>query len=73
VGVVTAKINTVAVYQRTGEVVDDVGFAIGNRTVFDFLAANRITFEPATPQASLSSDGLLQRAHEFVRQVGCWK
>jgi S1-C subfamily serine protease len=73
VGVVTAKVNTVAVYQRTGEVVDDVGYAIGNRTVFDFLVANQIRFEPATPQSSLSSDELLQRAHEFVRQVGCWK
>jgi hypothetical protein len=73
VGVVTAKVNTVAVYQRTGEVVDDVGYAIGNRTVFDFLVANQIRFEPATAQSSLSSDELLQRAHEFVRQVGCWK
>lgn len=75
VGIVTAKVNTVAVYQKTGEVVDDLGIAIANRTVFGFLSANHIPFEPATERAntSLSSDELLQLAHGFVRQVSCWR
>jgi hypothetical protein len=73
VGVVTAKIDTVAVYQKTGEVVDDLGVAIGNHTVFDFLARNQIPFVPASDNANLSSDDLLQKTHGFVRQVGCWK
>ena len=73
VGIVTAKIDTVAVYRSTGEVVDDLGFAIANRTVFGFLAANSVPFEPATARATLSSDELLQLAHGFVRQVNCWK
>jgi S1-C subfamily serine protease len=73
VGVVTAKIDTVAVYQKTGEVVDDLGVAIANRTVLDFLAANHIPFEAAMAGAKLSSDELLQKAHGFVRQVGCWR
>ena len=73
VGVVTAKVDTVEVYRKTGEVIDDVGFAIANHTVFDFLAANKIPFEPAIAGTDLSSDGLLQKAHGFVRQVSCWK
>jgi S1-C subfamily serine protease len=73
IGIVTAKIDTIAVYQKTGAVVDDVGVAIANRTVFSFLAANKIAFESATPKASLSPQELLQEAHGFVRQVGCWK
>jgi S1-C subfamily serine protease len=73
VGVVTAKIDTVAVYRKTGEVIDDLGIAISNRTVFDFLAANHIPFEPAAERPKLSSDELLQLAHGFVRQVSCWK
>ncbi len=73
VGVVTAKVDTVAVYQKTGEVVDDLAFAIANRTVFDFLARNQITFVPASADANQSSDELLQKAHGFVRQVSCWK
>ena len=73
VGVVTAKIDTVAVYQKTGAVVDDLGIAIANHTVFAFLAANHIPFEPAMAGADLPSEKLLQRAHGFVRQVGCWR
>jgi S1-C subfamily serine protease len=73
VGVVTAKIDTVAVYQKTGAVVDDLGIAIANHTVFAFLTANHIPFEPAMAGADLPPDELLQKAHGFVRQVGCWK
>jgi serine protease Do len=76
VGVVTAKIDTVAVYRQTGTVVDDVGIAISNRTVFAFLAANKISFKPtesAAPGTNLPADELLQKAHSFVRQVSCWK
>jgi S1-C subfamily serine protease len=73
VGVVTAKIDTVAVYQKTGEVVDDLGVAIANHTVFDFLAKNQIAFAPATADTNLSTDELLQKAHGFVRQIGCWR
>ena len=62
-----------AVYQKTGAVVDDLGIAIANHTVFAFLAANHIPFEPAMAGADLPSDELLQKAHGFVRQVGCWK
>ena len=76
VGVVTAKIDTVAVYRQTGAVVDDVGVAIANRTVFAFLTANNIEFasaEAAVSTANLGSDELLQKARSFVRQVGCWR
>ncbi len=73
VGVVTAKVDTVAVYKKTGAVVDDVGYAISNRTVFGFLARNRIAVEAATAEVNLSEGDLLNKAHGFVRQVRCWK
>jgi S1-C subfamily serine protease len=73
VGVVTAKIDTVALYKKTGEVVDDLGVAIANHTVFDFLSKNQIAFAPATADADLSSEDLLKKAHGFVRQIGCWR
>ena len=72
-GVVTAKLDTVAVYQHTGQVVDNIGYAIGNRTILDFLRANKIGFLPALPGGGLPSDALLEKAHGFVRQIGCWK
>jgi S1-C subfamily serine protease len=74
VGVVTAQLNTPAIYQMTGVLVDDIGFAIANRTIFDFLRANQIEFEVAeTPAPSRSSEQLLEEAHGFVRQIGCWR
>ena len=73
VGVVVKKIDTVAVYNRTGQIVDDIGIAIQNRVVFDFLRTNRVPVQRAPPGAALSADALMNAAHRFVRQIGCWK
>lgn len=73
IGVVVAKVDTVRVYQRTGHIVDDIGVAIANRTVFAFLHSNKIDFMPALPGEGLAPGQLLQRAHAFVRQIGCWQ
>jgi serine protease Do len=72
VGVVVQKIDTVAVYQHTGEVVDNIGIAIANATVMAFLHANGVAVEPAASSVSLTRDRLLVKAHLFVRQIGCW-
>jgi S1-C subfamily serine protease len=73
VGVVVQKIDTVAVYQRTGEVIDNIGIAIANATVMGFLHANNVTLQPAARSMPLTPDQLLAKAHGFVRQIGCWK
>jgi serine protease Do len=73
IGVVVKRIDTVAVYQRTGKIVDDIGVAIPNRIVLDFLRANRVAFRRAPPAPALSPERLMAAAHGFVRQIGCWK
>ena len=73
VGIAKAKIDTVAVYRKTGQVVDNVGIAIANRTIFAFLQANKIAFRPSIQKDGLAPEQLLQAAHDFVRQIGCWK
>jgi len=73
VGVVTAKINTPAMYRKTGILIKDIGFAIPNSTVFDFLRRNSIAFEQNKRAANLAPAQILQMAHGFVRQIGCWK
>src|ERR1700676_818920 len=40
-----AKINTPAMYKKTGIVIKDIGFAIPNRTILDFLRRNGIAFQ----------------------------
>ena len=73
IGVVVKRIDTVAVYQRTGKIVDDIGVAIPNRIVFDFLRANQVALRRAPPAPALSPERLMAAAHGFVRQIGCWK
>jgi S1-C subfamily serine protease len=73
VGVVTAKINTPAMYRRTGIVIKDIGFAIPNSAIFDFLRRNSVTFQQGRQAANLAPAQILQEAHGFVRQIGCWK
>jgi S1-C subfamily serine protease len=73
VGVVTAKINTPAMYRKTGILIKDIGFAIPNSAIFDFLRKNGIAFQQGKPAATLAPAQILQEAHGFVRQIGCWK
>jgi S1-C subfamily serine protease len=72
VGVVSAKIDTVAVYQQTGKIVTNVGLAIPNGAVLQFLRTQSIPFQSAAPGPALSAEQILKAAHGFVRQIGCW-
>jgi S1-C subfamily serine protease len=71
-GMVRAKIDTPAFYRETGEVVDRIGYAISNSVILSFLRANHVSVGLAAQGISLSSDELLDTAHAFVRQIGCW-
>ena len=71
-GIVRAKIDTPAFYRATGEVVDRIGYAISNSVILSFLRASHVSVELAPQGISLSPDELLDSAHGFVRQIGCW-
>jgi S1-C subfamily serine protease len=74
VGVVTAKIDTVRVYQRTGKDIQKVGFAIATGPVFDFLRQSGIEPSPAEASPSLGiGEELLAKASQFTVRVGCWR
>jgi S1-C subfamily serine protease len=73
IGVVAQKLNTEMIYETTGVLVNDVGVAISNRKIFDFLRANQIAFQPAASATTRSQRQLLREAHGFVRQIGCWR
>jgi S1-C subfamily serine protease len=72
-GVVVMKVDTVKVYERTGEVVDNIGFAISSHAVMDFLRANRVDVASSDGGPALDAKQLLDKAHEFVRQISCWR
>ncbi len=76
VGVVTAKLDLQKVYQNTGirlDLVNDVGIAIPNAAVFDFLGANQLAFQSTTHATARSQKQVLEDARHFVREIGCWK
>jgi S1-C subfamily serine protease len=74
VGVVTAQIDTVQVYQRTGQLVQKVGFAVATGPVLEFLRQSGI--EPSSAEASPIlgiGEELLGKARQFTVRVGCWQ
>ncbi|HEY0338158.1 MAG TPA: serine protease [Burkholderiales bacterium] len=74
VGLVTAKIDTVAVYKRTGQDIQKVGFAIATGPVLEFLRQSGI--EPPRAEASPvlgMGEELLSKARQFTVRVGCWQ
>ena len=74
VGMVTAKIDTVRVYQHTGQVIQKLGFAVGTGPVLEFLRRSGIEPSPAEAAPSLGiGEELLGRASLFTVRVGCWQ
>lgn len=74
VGVVNAKIDTVRVYQRTGQTIDNVGFAIATGPVLDFLRQSGVKPSQAeAPPVLGTGDDLLAKARQFTVRVVCWQ
>lgn len=73
IGVVVAKVDTVAMYKTTGAAMRDIGFILPGDRVQRFLAAQQIIYyqnqqRPQQPEAQLLED-----ARAFMVQVGCWQ
>jgi S1-C subfamily serine protease len=74
VGVVTAKVDTVRVYQRTGQDIQNVGLAIAAGPVLEFLRQNGIEPSRAEESSILGiGEQLLGKARQFTIRVGCWQ
>jgi S1-C subfamily serine protease len=74
VGVVTAKVNTPEMFERTGQVVRDIGLAIDIATVREFLKRNGSEFSELPPQRPIQDEAkLFARAQTFVARIGCWQ
>jgi serine protease Do len=73
IGVVFAKIDTPAVYAKTGERVRNVGFGLRLPVVRDFLRRHAIDFADSDAGAPLEAEARYTRAREFIAQIGCWR
>lgn len=73
VGVVSAKINTPAMFQRTGEVLRDVGLIIRQDRALRFLDRFSIAYAGDHRRPPLEDQELFGLAQAFVARIGCWK
>jgi serine protease Do len=73
VGVVFAMVDAAKVLEKTGYRINDIGMAIPNRVVLDFLRRNEVEYLSAPATVSRSQGQLLSEARSYVRQVTCWR
>lgn len=73
IGVVVAKIDSVAVYKATGESVVDIGLILPADRVQSFLDAQSIAYRRDQRQPLQPVDRMLEDTRPFMVQVACWK
>lgn len=70
IGVVFAKVHTPHVFERTGEVVRDVGYAVPNSLARQFLGSHDVAVHSAA--AGGAGVDLLDAARAFVARINCY-
>ena len=73
VGVVMAKLNAIRIARATGDIPQNVNFAISEGTARAFLDAQDVPYETAPSTESLEPAGIAAKARKFVVPVACWR
>ena len=72
VGVVMAKLNAIRIARATGDIPQNVNFAISAGTARAFLDAQDIPYETAPSTDSLEPADVAAKARMFTVPVECW-
>jgi len=73
VGVVVAKLDALKVAEATGDIPQNVNFAIKDSVARAFLDAKGIRYQTASSDQELSAAEVGERAAAFTVLVECWK
>jgi S1-C subfamily serine protease len=73
VGVVESKLDSLKVVSATGDIPQNVNFAIRATSLANFLETNRIAYEPSTSSASLPITQIAEQAEAASVQLECRK
>jgi hypothetical protein len=73
IGVVVAKVDTVAMYKTTGAAIHDIGFILPGDRVQRILEAEKIPYYQNQQRPLQPEERLLEDARAFMVQVGCWQ
>jgi hypothetical protein len=72
VGVVSAKINTPAMFKRTGQVMGNIGLIIRQDRALRFLDRFNVVYTGGDLRHPMNDKALFDLAHLFVARIGCW-
>jgi S1-C subfamily serine protease len=73
VGVVEGKLNALKVLRATGDIPQNVNFAIRASTLTNFLEANRVAYEVESGSTVVPNIELADRAERASVALECWK
>jgi Trypsin-like serine proteases, typically periplasmic, contain C-terminal PDZ domain len=73
IGVVVAKLNTIQFAKATGDIPQNVNFAITSNVAKDFLRANSIKYKSKQSNARLETADIADRARSFTKAIECLK
>ena len=71
VGIVVAKLDALAVAEATGDIPQNVNFAIKRSLVEEFLTANGVRFSPSRSELSLPTSKIVEQGRDFTALVMC--
>ena len=71
VGVIVAKLNAMAIAGFTGDIPQNINFAIKASAVIDLLDANSIKYHQNASQHDLSVEALTQQMKKYTVKVEC--
>ena len=73
IGVVVGKLNALTVAKATGDIPQNVNFAIKGAVVRSFLDINGIDYEVSSSTTPLGNAAIAEQARGFTFPVECWK
>ena len=71
IGVVSSKLNAVKIAAATGDIPQNINFAIGGNTLRTFLDAKGVNYKEVGREADLRGEQIAQRASGFTVLVEC--
>jgi S1-C subfamily serine protease len=72
-GVVVSKLNAVKMAEVTGDIPQNVNFAIHVNVLRSFLDANSVDYNSASSDKPLAPTAIAEKARGFTVLVECWK
>ena len=73
IGVVVSKLNATKVYKLTGDLPQNINFAVKGALLRGFLDIHGVNYRTGDAKAALSGEDVAAKARQFVVSVGYWK